>query len=106
MVNPNDWIAGGMQALPQYSTVYGATDIRIEQLSDDVYRAYVTFWTTASNEDYIDTEDLDKQTDTTVYEYLHVVDITFRSRGYWREITKIETVEDTLIKEHHVPFSE
>ena len=106
VVNPNDWIAGGMQALPQYSTVYGATDIRIEQLSDDVYRAYVTFWTTASNEDYIDTEDLDKQTDTTVYEYLHVVDITFRSRGYWREITKIETVEDTLIKEHHVPFSE
>ena len=101
VVNPNTWIEEGMPALPMYSTIYGATDVRVEQLSDDVFRAYVTFWTTASS------DDIDEiPVDTTAYEYLHVVDVTFRTRGYWREITKIDTVENTLIREHHIPLSD
>ena len=105
VINPNDWISAGMPNLPQYSTVYGATDVKVEQLSDKVYRAYVTFWSASDYLGGTDT-DLETATDTVVYEYLYTVDFTFRNRGYWHEITKIENVDVILIREYHVPFSE
>ena len=105
VINPNDWISAGMPNLPQYSTVYGATDVKVEQLSDKVYRAYVTFWSVSDYLGGTDT-DLETATDTVVYEYLYTVDFTFRNRGYWHEITKIENVDVILIREYHVPFSE
>ena len=106
IVNPNDWLREGLPNLPQYSTVYGATDVKVEQISENVFRAYVTFWTTANSQDSTDYTSLEEATETVVYEYLNTVDFTFRSRGYWREITRIETVDVELIREYHVPFSD
>ena len=105
IVNPNDWLKNGMPDLPQYSTVYGATDVKVEQISDNVFRAYVTFWSTSNYQESMDYDALEEATETVVYEYLNTVDFTFRSRGYWHEITKIETVDVKLVKEYHVPFS-
>ena len=104
-MNPHDWLKNGMPDLPQYSTVYGATDVKVEQISDNVFRAYVTFWSTSNYQESMDYDALEEATETVVYEYLNTVDFTFRSRGYWHEITKIETVDVKLVKEYHVPFS-
>ena len=106
IINANDWLKAGMPNLPQYSTVYGATDVQVEQLSDDVFRAYVTFWTTSNYLDSSYDEDVENQTERVVYEYLNTVDFTFRSRGYWREITKIQVEDIKMVNEYHVQFSE
>ena len=39
-----------------------------------------------------------------VYKYVQVSDFTFRSRGDWREVTKIETVSLTLDQVIHVSY--
>lgn len=106
IINPNDWLRDGMPNLPQYSTVYGATCVKVEQLSDDVFRAYVTFWSTSNYLDSSYIEDVENQTEIIVFEYLLTVDFTFRSRGYWREITKIQITDTELVNEFHVQFSE
>ena len=106
IINPNDWLSEGMPDLPQYSTVYGATDVQVEKLSDDVFRAYVTFWSTSNYLDGSYDEDVENQTEIVVFEYLYTVDFTFRSRGYWREITKIQIEDVRMLNEYHVQFSD
>ena len=102
IINPNDWIASGMGKLPEYALVYGATDVKVEQLSSDVFRAYVTFWTSENASD--ERNDLLIEEGMEVYKYLLTVDFTFRSRGYWREITKIENVSSDLLEQIHVDY--
>lgn len=102
IINPNTWIASGMGNLPEYALVYGATDVQVEQLSKDVFRAYVTFWSSENASD--DRNDLLVEEGMEVYRYLMVVDFTFRSRGYWREISKIENVSSELVQQIHVDY--
>ena len=102
IINPNDWIESGMADLPEGALVYGATDVQVEQLSKDVFRAYVTFWSSENNVD--ETNELVLEEGMDVFRYLKVVDFTFRNRGYWREITKIEYVETELVETIHVDY--
>ena len=91
-----------MGELPEYALVYGATDVQVEQLSEDVFRAHVTFWSSENESD--ERNDLLVEEGMDVYKYMMVVDFTFRSRGYWREITKIENVSSDLLEQIHVDY--
>ena len=102
IINPRDWIESGMGELPEYALVYGATDVQVEQLSQDVFRAHVTFWSSENESD--ERNDLLVEEGMDVYKYMMVVDFTFRSRGYWREITKIENVSSDLLEQIHVDY--
>jgi hypothetical protein len=102
IVDPRTWIAEGMGALPASSIVYGVTDVSVQQLSDDVFRATIIMW---SSENYIDERnDLDTLVGMDVYKYRQVVDFTFTTRGTWREISKIETVSLDLLDDYHIDY--
>ena len=102
IIDPRTWIGEGMGELPASSIVYGVTDVAVKQLSDDVFRATITMW---SSENYIDDRnELDTIVGMDVYKYRQVVDFTFTTRGTWREISKIETVSLDLIDEIHVDY--
>ena len=102
IIDPRKWIEEGMGELPASSIVYGVTDVDVIQLSDDVFRATVTMW---SSENYIDdSNELDTLVGMDVYKYRQVVDFTFITRGSWREISKIETVSLDLTDEIHVDY--
>ena len=102
VVDPRDWIADGMGPLPIGSVVYGVTDVRIEQLSDDVFVATVTSW---SSENYLDeTDTLVSDSGMDVYRYTEEVEFTFTSRGTWREISNITKYDMTLEQVYHVDY--
>ena len=102
VVDPRKWIAEGMGPLAPSSVVYGVTDVQVQQLSDDVFRATVSLWTSSNYLD--DRNDLIYEDGMDVYKYVQVSDFTFRSRGDWREVTKIETVSLTLDQVIHVSY--
>ena len=102
IIDPRKWMEEGMGALPASSIVYGVTDVGVQQLSDDVFRATVIMW---SSENYIDERnDLDTLVGMDVYKYRQVVDFTFTSRGTWREISKIETVSLDMLEDYHIDY--
>jgi hypothetical protein len=102
VVDPRQWIADGMGPLPQGSIVYGVSDVKVQQLDEDVFRATITSW---SSENYLDeTNTLVSDSGMDIYRYTEVVDFTFTSRGTWREIAKIEKVDMTLDQVYHVDY--
>ncbi len=102
VINPNDWIANGMGPLAEGSMVFGVTDVAIEKISDDVYRATVTSW---SSENYLDeTNSVISEDGMEIYQYREVYEFTFKTRGSWREISKIEPVSIDLVKTYHVEY--
>ena len=102
IVDPRKWIAEGMGPLAPSSIVYGVTDVHVQQLSDDVFRATVTLWTSSNYTD--DRNDLIYEDGMDVYKYTQVSDFTFKSRGDWREISKIETVSLTEEQIYHISY--
>ena len=103
VINPRKWIEDGMGNLPMNSIVYGVTDVQIQKLSDDVYRAKVHFWTSDNEVD--DANLLVVENGMDVYEYIQVNDFTFTTRGTWREVSNITQVSLDLVAVHHVGYS-
>ncbi|MBQ5365207.1 MAG: hypothetical protein IIU49_03965, partial [Spirochaetales bacterium] len=102
VVDPRDWIRDGMGPLPKSSIVYGVSDVKVQQIDDDVFRAVITSW---SSENYLDERNtLIEEDGMDVYRYTEVVDFTFRTRGTWREISNIEKVDMTLDQVYHVDY--
>ena len=102
VVDPRDWIRDGMGPLPKSSIVYGVSDVKVQQIDDDVFRAVITSW---SSENYLDERNtLIVEDGMDVYRYTEVVDFTFRTRGTWREISNIEKVDMTLDQVYHVDY--
>ena len=102
VVDPRDWIAQGMGPLPKGSIVYGVSDVKVEQISDDVFVATVTSW---SSENYLDeTNTLVSDSGMDVYRYTEEVEFTFTSRGTWREISNITKYDMTLEQVYHVDY--
>ena len=102
IIDPGKWISEGMGELPASSIVYGVSDVDVEQLSDDVFRATIIMWT---SENYVDDRnDLDTIVGMEVYKNRQVVDFTFTTRGSWREVSKIQMVSDELLESIHVDY--
>ena len=102
IIDPNQWLADGKPALVPGNTVFGVTDVKVEKLSDDVFRAIVTTW---SSQNYMqENNDFDIEAGMDVYRHIEVVEFTFRSRGNWREVSKIEHISDEVVETIHVNY--
>ena len=62
----------------------------------------VTLWTSSNYTE--DRNDLIYEDGMDVYKYTQVSDFTFKSRGDWREISKIETVSLTEEQIYHISY--
>ncbi len=102
-----EWIAQGKPAIPATASVYGVTDIKITQLSEDEYRATSLLYAPYDYEDVDDTEDTEATAvPGEMQEYLYAQSQDFRmvwnKRGWW-EIAQIgelhyEALGPTTIK--------
>ncbi len=104
IVNPNDWIAEGMGPLAESSIVYGVTDVSVEQISEDVFRATILLWTSENQVD--ETNSIVSESGMEVYKYKEVLDFTFKTRKDWREIKKIELLSSDLVETIHVDYKQ
>ena len=103
VVDPRVWIAEGMGDLPMGTIVFGVTDLQIQQISEDVYRVVVHFWSSSNEIDEANV--LIADTGMDVFEYYQVNEITFQTRNTWREITKIEQLSMDLVNTYHIDYS-
>ena len=102
IVDPRVWIAQGMGPLKESSYVFGVTDVAVERISDDVFRATLTAW---SSTNYLKADNtLDREAGMDVLKHTRVVEFTFRTRKDWREISKIELVSDEVVDTVHIEY--
>lgn len=106
-VDARKWIADGMPAIKQNYSVFGVTDIKVRQISEDVFEATIELY---APDDYfdraLDDEDMRfLETDhVLIYKYREVVQFTFRTRKTWREITDIKLLDIQLTDVIDVPY--
>ena len=104
VVDPRVWIAEGMGDLPMGTIVFGVTDLQIQQISEDVYRVVVHFWSSSNEIDEANV--LIADTGMDVFEYYQVNEITFQTRKTWREITDIDQISMDLVNTYHIGYSD
>ncbi|MBO4409980.1 MAG: hypothetical protein J5775_04420 [Spirochaetales bacterium] len=103
IIDPRQWIAGGMGPLPESSTVFGVSDVIVEKLTDDLWRATVTAW---SSTNYLKENEstLDLAAGMDVFRHTRVVEFTFRTKSDWREVSRIEVISDEIVETIHVEY--
>ncbi len=102
IVDPRVWVAEGMGPLKESSYVFGVTDVSVEKISDDVFRATLTSW---SSQNYLNENNtIDRAAGMDVYKHKKVVEFTFRTRKDWREVTKMEVISDDIVGTVHVEY--
>lgn len=103
IIKPSEWLADGQRSLPENAIVYGTTDLSVEKLSNDVYRATVLFWTSEGAVNSANNlVSVDVSAVRTVY------DFTFRTRGKgenaWREVINISMVSEEPVTTIHTDY--
>lgn len=102
VVRADQWIAEGMPAVPGTSIIYGVTDLTIERINANEYRAAYRYYGPAETDSaddpaYAGAGD-QKDTGIKVTEMLRVTDFTLTDeKGYW-QITAIVPVKTTEIR--------
>ncbi len=101
-IEASTWIENGMPDVEYGTTIYGITEVSVEQISDDVFRATVILWTSDNIVD--ETNSVVADAGIEVYKTQETVDFTFQTRGTWREIAKMEVVDSQVLQQIHVNF--
>ncbi len=102
IVDVNDWIADGMPSVENGTTIFGITDVSVEQISDDVFRATIQIWSSDNTID--ETNSVVTSAGIEVYQTQEIVDFTFQTRGTWREIAKMEVIDSQVVQQIHVDY--
>lgn len=108
LVNPQEWLDEGKPAIIQSGTIFGVTNIEIEDVSDTEVKAtfdyYCSYYDEEAEEETYDP--YKEQTSTLIAKYKKVVIFSFITKKDWLEISEINEIESTLEEVYEVPYEQ
>lgn len=97
-VNPEEWIAGGRQAIAEGTFIYGVSDVKIEQIDEITYSVNATYWAPFNYEG----EAEEGPMAVYAYDLNQRFTVEMGKKG-WYEITSISAPEVSHMQKIEVP---
>ncbi len=108
LVNPQEWLDAGKPAIIQSGTIFGVTNIEIEDISETEVKAtfdyYCSYYDEEAEEETYDP--YKEQSSTLIAKYKKVVVFSFITRKDWLEISNIDEIECTLEEVYEVLYEQ